>query len=389
MQLGDRLIVNESYLKMAQNMANLQSGMNNTDARWAEMSYQSDQEKLRPDYRLQGAKVREELATNFRQRSHSPNMGMKIPHDQRDIRTDRGPEPRVPRREDMVSNLDYFMHNGYPYQNFNLQARRDSPPDLMAAERAKQAYARGNEGYLSGPARSMPPDLSKITPEQLEALYKSQNMGISVTISPPELSERSGILPPGSRAGMPNQRPSPQAEMQQHHGDFGRNIPFMGMEDKLLRIAESANLQKARAEMNAQNVANIFPGMVRMPPSSQVQNFPNINIHQQNNMRFNSELIHQAGAFPFGMDPRLFEHNRVFPMSAAASRSEHPSPGETSSQTAPGGSNEANTQKKSFHGPSRPMALGKNDIITCYFLMPISHAKLAKHNITLPNFDMF
>lgn len=345
---------------MAQNIVNYQPNINVADVRWVEMTNDSDQDKLRPEKRVQGSKMKDEHALAYQRNSRSPNISQKTAQELRENRNERAGG----RRDEFVSNLDYFMHSGYPHPNFSVQvARRDSPPELMAVERAKQAFARANEAFFPGSARSMPPELSKFTPEQIEALYKSQNLGISLTISPPELTERAGIVPPGSSRGGPSQRPSPQTERQ--HGDFGSNLAYMGMDEKLLRIAEvTSNLQKAaaRSEMGAQ-CAGLYPGMVRLPPSaaSQVQNFQN----QQNSLRFNQDLMRQVTAgFPFGIDPRLLEHSRAYQQMAANARNEH-SPNDGTNQPTVDASSNESAQKKSLH-PSRPVALGKSRYL-CVF----------------------
>ena len=342
---------------MAKNLVNYQPNISTTDVRWAELANDNEQDKARPEKRMQGAKMKDEHALPYQRSAHSPNIGLKAAQEKRESRSDPRSMERGARREEFISNLDYFMHSGYPYPNFNVHvARRDSPPDLMAVERAKQAFARAKEGFFSGPARSMPPDLNKFTQEQLEALYKSQNLGISLTISPPELTERAGVIPPGSRGG-PNQRPSPQTERQ--HGDFGNNLAFMGMDEKLLRIAEATNnLQKAaaRSEMAGHN-AGIYSGIVRLPPAaaSQVQNFQN----QQNNLRINQELMRQFTAgFPVGIDPRVIEHSRACQQMLAA-RNEH-SPNDGGAQSIADANIKEGSQKKiSQHVPARPSALGK------------------------------
>lgn len=357
MHLGERPIVGEKNVKMAQNIVNYHPNISTADMRWTEIANETEHDKMRTEKPMQGTKVKDDHALLHQRTSHSPNTGLKSAQEQRGNRNSRSSLERGGRGDEFVSNLDYFMHSGYPYPNFNVHvARRDSPPDLMAVERAKQAFARANEGFFPGATRNMPPELNKFTHDQIEALYKSQNLGIPLTISPPDLTERAGVIPPGNRGG-PNQRPSPQTERQ--HADFGSNLAFMGMDEKLLRIAEaSSNLQKpaARGERGAHN-AGMYQGIVRLPPTavSQVQNFQN----QQNNLRFNQELMRQFTAgFPFGIDPRLLEHNRAYQQMLVA-RNEH-SPSDGNNQPIiDAGSNDTGQKKTLHHGPVRPAALGK------------------------------
>ena len=70
----------------------------------------------------------------------------------------------------------------------------------------------------------------------------------------------------------------------------------------------------------------MYPGIVQLPPTavSQVKNFQN----QQNNLRFNQELMRQFTAgFPFGIHPRLFEHNRAYQQMLVARNKHSPSDG--------------------------------------------------------------
>ena len=359
MHFGERPFVGERNVKMAQNVVNYHPTINTADVRWAEIANETEQDKMRPEKHMQGTKAKDDHALPH-QRARSPNTGLKTAQEQRDNRNSRNNLERSARGDEYLSGLDYFMHSGYQYPNFNMHVtRRDSPPDLMAVERAKQAFARANEGFFPGATRNMPPELNKFTQDQIEALYKSQNLGIPLTISPPDLTERPGIIPPGNRGG-PNQRPSPQAERQ--HGDFGSNLAFMSMDEKLLRIAEASNnLQKAAARgERATHNAGRYPGIVRLPPTaaSQVQTLQT----QQNNLRFNQELMRQFTAgFPFGIDPRLLEHNRAYQQMLVA-RNEH-SPSDGINQAgSDGGSNDASQKKTIHHGPTRPAALGKFDI---------------------------
>lgn len=378
MHLGERLIVDERHAKMAQNVLNYQPTISTTDVRWSEMANDNEKDKMRPEKRMHSTKVKDEHALAYQRNSRSPNVAQKSAQELRENRNDRSSMERGARRDEFVSNLDYFMHSGYPYPNFNVHvARRDSPPDLMAVERAKHALARANEGFFPSSAHSMPPELSKFTPEQIEAIYQSQNLRIPLTISPPELTERASILPPGSSRGGPNQRPSPQAERQ--HGEFGSNLAFMGMDEKLLRIAEATNsLQNAalRKELTAAQNAGLYPGMVPLPPAaaSQVHNFQN----QQNSLRFNQELMRQVAAgFQLGIDPRLFEQSRAYQQMAAARNEHSPNDGRNQSVAEPG-SNET-SQQKSLQGPSRPVALGKSALyLHCFrtLVLPFHYSLL-------------
>jgi len=342
---------------MAQNVINYHPTLSATDVRWAEMANDTEQDKIRPEKHMQGTKLKDDHALPHQRTTHSPNTGLKVPQEQRENRNNRSNLERGARGDEFVSNLDYFMHSGYPYPHFNLHARRDSPPDLMAVERAKQAFVRANEGFFPGATRSMPPDLSTFSQEQIEALYKSQNIGIPLTISPPDLTERAGIIPPGNRSG-PGQRPSPQTERQ--HGDFGNNHGIISMDEKLLRIAEAnGNLQKAAARGDrAAHNPGLYPGIVRLPPTaaSQMQTFQN----QQNNLRLNQELMRQfAAGLQFGIDPRLLEHNRAYQQMLAARNEHSPSDGNSQPIIDAGGTD--TSQKKTLHhGPARPAALGQN-----------------------------
>ncbi len=359
-QLGDRFIPNENYLQMAKNIMSSQPGMMSNNVRWSEgragmsdqaLAFEKMKEQHWPNMGLQAAKSPNN--------SGSADSG-KTDREQRDmgVRRDKNMDKNL-RCEEMMPTLDYFVHGGYPYPNFNLQARRESPPDIMAAERCKQAFARGSHGFMPENARNMHPDLGKITAEQIEAIYKSQGMGINVTVSPPEYPDRAGMLPAGARTGLPSQhqqqRPSPQTDRPlSHHNEFNKGMPYMGMEDKLLRIADAE--KSTRSDLKAGN-PGVFPGVIRMPTSSQMQSVQGLALQQQqqSNARFSLDMMHQSG---FGMDPRLFEQNRAF---LNSTRNEQPSPGELNSQRFVGTprSMDNAAQKKNLHVPSRPMALGK------------------------------
>eukprot|EP00794_Sanderia_malayensis_P020483 gene20483-22499_t len=382
---------------MARNIISSQPGMVSSNARWPEtLTTANEHNKTIDSFKSnhnQATKMKEEQWPIQGSRSPASGDAAKADREQKDIaRRDKSVDKNL-RCEEMMPTLDYFMHGAYPYGGFNFQSRRDSPPDIMVAERCKQVFTRaGHPGFIAENARNMQSDSSKLTAEQVEAIYKSQGMGIPVAITPPEFSDRSGLTPAGMAAQQ--QRPSPQTEMQQ--GELTtKAMSFIGgggMEDQLLRIsdAEKAAAATARKDFNSA----MFPGVInRMPTTSQhmqqsfQQQQQGLNIHpHQNNARFPQEVIQQA---TFGVDPRFFEQqSRAYQMT---NRNDHPSPGAAgdvmaSSQRLSSGrsANDVagnNIQKKSLQvPPPRPMALGEC-ISSCYSYIHINsctHALPAK-----------
>ena len=378
--IGDRLILNERLFSMANKISpnqQLRLTENELDSR-GDFHQIGDRSRLS----LEAPKLKQEMGLSNIQGLRYPGFaGWNYPQqrpmfehresvivggDHKRGESIRSMEDNVHLREKMPL-LEHFMHEGlkfnsnpvFPYSTLNMNirpnGRRESPPELIMAERCKQTSARGTQshGFPTEPSET------KLVKDQIT---NSGSFGIYGGLRPPLITVSPGqcsdILPPRSRHGS-----IPDVIVSKYHAEMNRKSDSdagFEVENKPGHSDGRHPDSLVKEQMQTKAPPNFLTSsMIRIPSSQSQISYPQM---QQNNLRFSTpsdmQMFRHQG-FPFGMDPRFYESHRNFP--ASNSRIEQISQEITPAQRFALGSSGSEGQNSSQHLqlPPRPVGFGK------------------------------